>query len=138
MAWNCKECGDFFMFGYSKKYCSEECYDDKKERKKVKKLKKQQKKTEEDNIKKQIIEYKDNKNKQIKNKYDTTIDYISNNNDSTSILFSNFSFSSENKIKIVSKNARFKDKITLLKNENNEIKKALKELENIINYPLIY
>ena len=30
---DCKECGEFFFFGYSKKYCSEECYDEAHERK---------------------------------------------------------------------------------------------------------
>ena len=33
MGWYCKECDDWFVFGYSKKYCSEECYDEKEERK---------------------------------------------------------------------------------------------------------
>lgn len=115
MAWYCKECDDWFIFGYSKKYCSEECYDDKQERKyekKERRAKKRHREIELENIKNNIAEYKNDKIKQIKNKHNIVIDYISD------------------KVKVVSRSARFKNKITSLKLEGNEINKSLKELES--------
>jgi len=54
MAWYCKECGDWFVFGYSKKYCSEDCYDERQERKERKQAKKQAKRRKREILSKEI------------------------------------------------------------------------------------
>ena len=136
MAWYCKECDDLFVFGYSKKYCSEECYDDKQERKAEKKAKKNYKEIELEKIKKDIIEYKNYQKKQIENKYNIIIDYVSDEKKSNAVGFNWLSIVNKNKVnikdkvKVISSNTRFKNKIISLESEENEIKKALKELES--------
>ena len=58
MGWYCKECDDWFAFGYSKKYCSEDCYDEKEERKERKRERRRAEAQQEENLRQELSNLK--------------------------------------------------------------------------------